>query len=104
MAGFEWRGGQARVRREAVSTTGREYPFEPAGTSKWLRLRNLSSVGAEIVRVYFKIEDFAGGSTDSYLELRAGDILREPVEADRIWMRSESGTPVVEVTVLHRRG
>ena len=101
---FEWRGGQARVRRRSVDTTGREFPFAHAGASKWLRLRNLSSTGAEVVRVYFTAEDFTAGSTVNYLELRANDILREPIEADRIWMKSESGTPTVEITVLHRRG
>jgi hypothetical protein len=101
---FEWRGGQARVRRESVTTTGREYPFDPAGTSKWLRLRNLSAIALEVVRVYFKKEDFDTNSAENYLELRAGDIFREPVEAERIWMKSESGTPNVEITVLHRRG
>lgn len=100
---FEWRGGIPRVRRETVDTTGRAYPFDPPGTSKWVRLRNLSAAALEVVRVYFTQADF-DANTDGYMELRAGDIIREPLEAERLWLRSQSGTPTVEITVLHRRG
>lgn len=103
---LEWRGGIPRTRLHVVGA-GAKYAFDPPGTSKFVRLKNLSSTGAESVRVYWTQADFTADA--NYMTLDAvvatkDNAVNLPIEADAIWMKSDSGTPTVEVTTIHRRG
>lgn len=119
---FEWRGGQPVVTRVTTSTAGSVVPVpgrtsphtQGSGTttvtgvtqtviSKWVRLRNLSSTSGQNIRIYFDPADFTAANS-RYLTLLPGDIVREPMEVNQIWVVSESGSPVLEFMALARRG
>lgn len=117
---MEWRGGQPTVIRVSTSTTmqniavpGRTTPreqgtavtgFVPTGITKWVRLRNLSSTNGENIHIYFDPSDAQNADANRYLTLLPGDIVREPMELNQIWVVAATGTPVLEFTCLARRG
>lgn len=98
---METRGGVPRVRSYTIDTTGDRYNIEPPMVTKHLRLSNLSSDPLEIVRVYFREDDY--DNDEHYVSLLPGVPFSEPVELTHLWLKAESGTPVVEVIGFARR-
>lgn len=102
---MEIRGGVARNRRWAVTSTPTGYGI-PNAPTKYLQVANL---GANPVRLYWLQADAT--TNVNYIELAAagssGDYFEGPVELadvdDKIWMMSTLGTTVLVVS-YQRRG
>lgn len=108
MSAVQLRGGFPHVERPSVPTGGSSYSM-PFATF-WMKLRNK---GANVVRVYFKLEDFTADA--NYVELPVAAATAPygewegPVEVDNynqdtFWMRAITGASVVEVAAFQRRG
>lgn len=118
MSSLEIRGGVARGQIESITTTGRFVAFgSPSALkvgdygrsiTKRIRIRNPSSTAAEILRVYMREEDFTANA--HYFTVIAGEVFSEPIEQGQVdkehglWMRMESGTVLIQLLPIFRRG
>jgi hypothetical protein len=105
------RGGIPRVRRLQVATGGQEVnlPFY----TNYLIARNKDTTAANIVRLYFTKADFIADANYVQVPIAAaatpqgewqGPVETDPGENGNIWVKSEAGTPVLELVVFQRRG
>jgi hypothetical protein len=108
MSAVQLRGGAVVAFRETVDGTGRAYvmPF----ATFWMKFRNK---GAAVVQLYFNATDFAGGTNYVELPIAAATAphgeWEGPVEVDtynghKVWLKSASGSNVVEIVAFQRRG
>ena len=108
MSAVQLRGGVPYVLRPNVPTAGQAYAM-PFATF-WMKFRNK---GSNIVRLYFKQEDFDNDA--NYVELPVVAATAPhgewegPVEVDtfvqhQVWMKAQTAATVVELVAFQRRG
>ena len=95
------RGGIPRVRRESITTAGRELKF-PFFTN-FLQIR--TNVAVE---VYFTEADWTNNENFILIPAPAVDApygeWQGPAEVERIWLKGSAATATVEVVAYQRRG
>ncbi len=81
---------------------GRKSPI----LSKWLRIANLDTTAANILRIYFTQVNF--DNDEHYISLPGGEtrlsLWEGPAEVRHVWLRAVAGTPSFDITAFHRRG
>ncbi len=105
---LEIRGGEPNIRRENVSTAGREYKpgaKDPAAGRYTFLTKHIQifNVGGNALRLFFSEEDFNNDANYRTIAATTGE-WEGPAEAKGVWLKAVGGATDVEMIFYQRRG